>query len=194
MMGKDFENPWGLTTPKGNLRMMSAILDSGVFPGTQGGPLEHIIAAKAVSFGEAMQKSYTGYCKQIIKNAQTMAARFMEKGYHVISGGTDNHCMLIDLRSKKLTGKQAEDALVKADITLNKNMVPFDDQSPFVTSGIRVGTPAVTTRGLKEPHIEQIVDMIDEALTGHENERVISSIKKKINAMMYEFPLFSDEW
>jgi len=194
MMGENFENPWGLTTPKGKTRMMSSILDSGVFPGTQGGPLEHVIAAKAIAFGEALTDSYKTYCQQVIKNAQTMAKAFMDKGYDVISGGTDNHCMLIDMRSRGLTGKQAEDALVVADITLNKNMVPFDDQSPFVTSGIRVGTPAVTTRGLKENHISQVVDLIDEVLCDHENEKVTKEVGTKIHQLMSDFPLFSDEW
>lgn len=194
MMGKNFENPWGLTTPKGKTRMMSAILDSGVFPGTQGGPLEHVIAAKAIAFGEALTDGYTTYCKQVISNAQAMAESFLEKGYDIISKGTDNHCMLIDMRSKGLTGKQAEEALVKAEITLNKNMVPFDDQSPFVTSGIRIGTPAVTTRGLKENHMVDIVNMIDEILVDHENEGNIEKVGNKVNDLMTEFPLYSEEW
>ncbi|HHZ64082.1 MAG TPA: serine hydroxymethyltransferase [Flavobacteriales bacterium] len=194
MMGENFENPWGLTTPKGKIRMMSAILDSGVFPGTQGGPLEHVIAAKAIAFGEALTDGYTTYCKQVISNAQAMADSFLEKGYDIISKGTDNHCMLIDMRSKGLTGKQAEEALVKAEITLNKNMVPFDDQSPFVTSGIRIGTPAVTTRGLKENHMVDIVNMIDEILVDHENESIIEAVGKKVNELMTEFPLYSEEW
>ena len=194
MMGKNFENPWGLTTPKGNIRMMSAILDSGVFPGTQGGPLEHVIASKAIAFGEALTDGYTTYCKQVISNAQAMSDSFLEKGYDIISKGTDNHCMLIDMRSKGLTGKQAEEALVKAEITLNKNMVPFDDQSPFVTSGIRIGTPAVTTRGMKENHMVDIVNMIDEILVDHENESNIEAVGKKVNELMTEFPLYSEEW
>ena len=194
MMGENFENPWGLTTPKGKIRMMSAILDSGVFPGTQGGPLEHVIAAKAIAFGEALTDGYTTYCEQVISNAQAMADSFLEKGYDIISKGTDNHCMLIDMRSKGLTGKQAEEALVKAEITLNKNMVPFDDQSPFVTSGIRIGTPAVTTRGLKENHMVDIVNMIDEILVDHENESIIEAVGKKVNELMTEFPLYSEEW
>ncbi len=194
MMGKNFENPWGLKTPKGNIRMMSAILDSGVFPGTQGGPLEHVIAAKAISFGEALTDSYTTYCKQVISNAKAMADSFLEKGYDIISKGTDNHCMLIDMRSKGLTGKQAEEALVKAEITLNKNMVPFDDQSPFVTSGIRIGTPAVTTRGLKENHMVDIVNMIDKILVDHENESNIAAVGKKVKELMMEYPLYSEEW
>jgi len=191
MMGKDFPNPWGLTTPKGEIKMMSAILDGAVFPGTQGGPLEHVIAAKAVAFGEALEEDFMKYSLQIIKNAKVMAHAFVQKGYAVISGGTDNHCMLIDLRSKNLTGKLAENALVKADITVNKNMVPFDDKSPFVTSGMRLGTPAITTRGLKEKHIPKIVDLIDEVLMNHENEKVVAEVKKKVNKMMKEFPLFA---
>ncbi len=191
MMGNDFPNPWKLKTPKGELRMMSAIMDSAVFPGTQGGPLEHVIAAKAIAFGEALSDPYLKYCVQVVKNAKLMASLFMEKGYNVISGGTDNHCMLIDLRSKDLSGKQAEDALVKADITLNKNMVPFDDKSPFVTSGIRIGTAAVTTRGLVEKHITQIVELIDTVLMNIDKEKTIVDVKKKVNKMMKEFPLYN---
>ncbi|MBN4051361.1 serine hydroxymethyltransferase [bacterium AH-315-M05] len=191
MMGKDFENPWGITTPKGKIRMMSSLLDSGVFPGTQGGPLEHVIAAKAISFGEALSNEFTSYCKQVITNAKAMAQAFVEKGYDVISGGTDNHSMLIDLRSKNVTGKIAENALVKADITLNKNMVPFDDQSPFVTSGIRIGTAAITTRGLQEEHISQIVNWIDEIITNHEDDGLIEGIRRKVNETMKEFSLFN---
>ena len=194
MMGQNFENPWGLTTPKGKTRMMSAILDSGVFPGTQGGPLEHVIAAKAVAFGEALTDGYRTYCKQVQSNAKVMAEAFVEKGYHVISNGTDNHSMLIDMRSKDLTGKQAEEALDEAGITLNKNMVPFDDQSPFVTSGIRIGTPAVTTRGLKEDHMIQIVDMMDEVLQAVGDEAKAASVKSRVNEMMSAFPLYSEEW
>ncbi len=190
MIGKDFENPWGLKTPKGETRMMSAILDSAVFPGTQGGPLEHIIAAKAVSFGEALSDDYLEYCVQVVKNAQAMAKTFMELGYHVISGGTDNHCMLIDLRSKNLTGKLAENTLVKADITVNKNMVPFDDKSPFVTSGIRIGSPAMTSRGVKERDAIKIVELIDKVLMNHDNETELKAIKKKVNTMMEKFPLY----
>src|SRR5690606_19301892 len=167
MMGKDFENPWGLKTPKGETRMMSAILDSAVFPGTQGGPLEHVIAAKAVAFGEALADEYLDYCVQVVKNARKMAGAFVDRGYAVTSGGTDNHLMLIDLRNKGISGKQAENALVAADITVNKNMVPFDDKSPFVTSGMRVGTAAITTRGLKEDKIEWIVDLMDRVLSDH---------------------------
>lgn len=192
MIGKDFENPWGIKTPKGETRMMSSLLDGAVFPGTQGGPLEHVIAGKAVSFGEALSDEYMEYCVQVIKNARAMAEAFMTRGYQVISGGTDNHSMLIDLRSKNVTGKEAENALVKADITLNKNMVPFDDKSPFVTSGIRVGTPAITTRGLKEKHMDKIVDLIDTVLMNKDNEKTLSSVKKKVNKMMEGLPLFSE--
>ena len=191
MMGKDFKNPWGLTTPKGKTRMMSAILNSAVFPGSQGGPLEHVIAAKAIAFGEALQPSFKEYGKQVIKNAQLMAECFVEKGYKVISGGTENHCMLIDLRSKNVTGKDVENLLVKADITLNKNMVPFDTQSPFITSGIRIGTSAITTRGVKENTIPIIVDLIDEVIMNFENESIISSVKEKVNNLMKEYPIFA---
>ncbi len=193
MMGKDFENPWGLKTPKGEVKMMSAVLDSAVFPGTQGGPLEHIIAAKAVAFGEALTGSFVDYGKQVMKNAQAMAEAFVEKGYHVTSGGTDNHLMLIDLRSKfpEITGKKAENTLVLADITINKNMVPFDSRSPFQTSGIRIGTPAVTTRGLKEAHVIQIVGLIDEVLSNIDDQRVISNVRNLVNALMGQFPLFA---
>lgn len=191
MMGKDFENPWGLTTPKGVVRKMSSLLDSAVFPGTQGGPLEHVIGAKAVAFGEALEPKFKNYTKQVIKNASVMAECFVNKGYKVISGGTENHCMLLDLRSKGITGKQAENTLVLADITVNKNMVPFDDKSPFVTSGMRVGTPAITTRGIKEDTIPQIVDLIDEVLTNNDNEEVINSVRKRVNSLMKEFPLFA---
>ncbi|MEK6615376.1 MAG: serine hydroxymethyltransferase [Bacteroidota bacterium] len=190
MMGKDFPNPWKLTTPKGEIKMMSAVLDGAVFPGTQGGPLEHMIAAKAVSFGEAMEESFLKYSTQVVRNARTMAKSFMDKGYTISSGGTDNHCMLIDLRNKNLTGKKAEDALIKADITVNKNMVPFDDKSPFVTSGIRLGTAAVTTRGLKETDMLKIVELIDTALMNTENETRIAEVKKEINKWMKKYPLF----
>jgi glycine hydroxymethyltransferase len=190
MMGKDFQNPWGDKTPKGEIKMMSQILDAAVFPGTQGGPLEHVIAAKAVAFGEALEDSYMKYCIQVMKNAKLMAQCFVDKGYKVISGGTDNHCMLIDLRSKNLTGKLAETTLVKADITVNKNMVPFDDKSPFVTSGIRVGTSAITTRGIKEKHIPKIVNLIDKVLMNHDNEKAILEAKKEVNKLMKDFPLF----
>lgn len=190
MMGKDFENPWGLKTPKGEIKMMSAILDGAVFPGTQGGPLEHVIAAKAVAFGEDLTDEYMNYCVQVVKNASAMAKAFMDRGYKVISGGTDNHCMLIDLRSKNLTGKLAENILVKADITVNKNMVPFDDKSPFVTSGIRIGTPAMTSRGVNESDCEQIVDLLDEVLMNHDNETRVADVRKKVNSMMERFPLY----
>jgi glycine hydroxymethyltransferase len=190
LMGKDFENPWGLTTPKGEPRMMSSILDSAVFPGTQGGPLEHVIAAKAVSFLEALSDEYFEYCMQVIKNAKVMAASFMELGYKVISGGTDNHMMLIDLRSKNITGKQAENALVAAEITVNKNMVPFDDKSPFVTSGMRIGTAAMTTRGMKEPEMKIITGMIDRVLMNYENRQVIREVKKEVHSLMKNFPLY----
>lgn len=191
MMGKDFENPWGLKTLKGKTKMMSTILNAAVFPGSQGGPLEHIIAAKAIAFGEALQPEFKDYGEQVIKNAKLMAKCFIEKGYKVISGGTENHCMLIDLRSKKVTGKDAENALVKADITLNKNMVPFDTESPFVTSGIRVGTPAITTRGIKEDQIPCIVDLIDEVITDFENEHTINAVKEKVNQLMSKYPIFA---
>lgn len=190
MIGKDFENPWGLKTPKGETRMMSAIMDSAVFPGTQGGPLEHVIAAKAIAFGEDLTDEYFEYCLQIIRNAKTMAEAFVKKGYKVISNGTDNHLMLIDLRSKNITGKQAENALVSADITVNKNMVPFDTQSPFVTSGMRVGTPAMTTRGMKEHEMVQIVELIDKVILNHTSESVILEVKEEVNRMMEKFPLY----
>lgn len=192
LMGKDFENPWGLTTPKGVIKKMSTVLNSAVFPGIQGGPLEHIIAAKAVAFGEALTDEYMEYVKQVKKNADVLAQAFVDKGYHVISGGTDNHLMLIDLRAKypDITGKLVENILVKADITVNKNMVPFDSRSPFQTSGLRVGTPAITTRGLKEEHMAPIVDLIDEVLSDIENEDVIKSVKKRVNKMMAKFPMF----
>ena len=196
MMRHDFENPFGIKTPKGQLRLMSSLLDSGVFPGTQGGPLEHIIAAKAVAFGEALSDDYTDYINQVQTNAQAMARAFVDRGYSIISGGTDNHLMLIDLRSKggnntTLTGKLAENTLIKADITINKNMVPFDDKSPMVTSGMRVGTAAMTTRGLKESDMERIVVYIDEVLMNHDNDRRISSIKEEINEWMKAFPLYA---
>ncbi len=192
LMGEDFENPWGLKTPKGEIKMMSALLNSAVFPGIQGGPLEHVIAAKAVAFGEALTDNYMTYILQVQKNAEAMADAFIEKGYHVISDGTDNHLMLIDLRSKfpEITGKVVENTLVKADITVNKNMVPFDSRSPFQTSGLRVGTPAITTRGLKEEHMPIIVDLIDEVISNVESEEVIESVKKRVNKLMKDFPLF----
>ncbi len=193
LIGKDFENPWGLTTPKGKVKMMSAVLDSAVFPGTQGGPLEHIIAAKAVAFGEALDPSFQTYSKQVMKNAQAMAKAFVDKGYHVTSNGTENHLMLIDLRSKfpEITGKKVENTLVEADITINKNMVPFDSRSPFQTSGIRIGTPAVTTRGLKEEHVVKIVDFIDEVISHIDDEKVVAGVRKKVNDLMGDFPLFA---
>ena len=193
MMGKDFENPWGLTTPKGQIKMMSQLLDSAVFPGVQGGPLEHVIAAKAVAFGECLSDEYLAYVKQVKANAQAMCQAFISKGYKVISGGTDNHLMLIDLRTKfpELTGKVAENTLVKADITINKNMVPFDSRTPFTTSGIRVGTPAVTTRGLKEADMPVIVDLIDQVLSDVENEQVLAKVRKTVNEMMSPRPLYA---
>lgn len=190
MMGKDFENPFGLKTPKGEVRMMSSLLDMAVFPGTQGGPLEHIIAAKAIAFGEALTDEYGDYIKQVGANAQAMAKAFVAKGYGIISGGTDNHLMLIDLRNKNITGKLAENSLEKADITVNKNMVPFDDKSPFVTSGFRVGTAAITSRGLKEAEMATIVDLIDEVLTNPEDEQTINSVKEKVQALVSRFPLY----
>jgi glycine hydroxymethyltransferase len=192
MMGQDFDNPFGLTTPKGTIRKMSSLLDSAVFPGTQGGPLEHVIAAKAVAFGEALTNEYREYCRQVIKNAQAMADAFVKRGYDLISGGTDNHSMLIDLRSKNITGKDAENFLGMADITVNKNMVPFDDKSPFVTSGMRVGTPAVTTRGLNEQHMETIVDFIDRVIVSNGDEAEISAVRKEVKDLMSSFPLFAE--
>ena len=191
MMGQDFDNPFGLKLKNGNLKKMSSLLDSAVFPGNQGGPLEHIIAAKAIAFGEALTDEFMHYMLQVKKNAQAMAKAFVERGYHIISGGTDNHMMLIDLRNKNLTGKDAEQALVKADITVNKNMVPFDDKSPFVTSGIRIGTPAITTRGLKENDMEGIVALVDEALMNYQDEDKLETIAGKVNAMMSDLPLFA---
>ena len=190
LMGKDFENPFGIKTPKGETRMMSSLLDMGVFPGTQGGPLEHIIAAKAIAFGEALSEDYMKYILQVKKNAAAMATALTERGYEIISGGTDNHLILIDLRNKNITGKAAENALVAADITVNKNMVPFDDKSPFVTSGIRVGTAAITTRGLKEKHMELIVELIDAVLIDPENEPSLRKIRKKVHRLMEDFPLY----
>ena len=192
-MGKDFANPWGVKTPKGEVKMMSAILDGAVFPGSQGGPLEHVIAAKAVAFQEALQDDYKTYCKQVIANAKALAKAFTDKGYKVISGGTDNHLMLIDLRTKNehLTGKAAENALVLADITINKNTVPFETRSPFVTSGIRIGSPAVTTRGLKEAEMEIIVELIDKVLSNIDNQDVITEVKRDTHNLMSAFPLYS---
>ena len=191
MMGKDFENPFGFKTLKGENKLMSTILNSGVFPGSQGGPLEHIIAAKAIAFGEALDSSFVDYSKQVIVNAKTMADCLVEKGYHIISGGTENHCMLIDLTNKNITGKEAEQALVLADITANKNMVPFDKKSPFITSGIRFGTPAITTRGVKEDTIPQIVELIDETITNYDNQDKINSIKLKVNELMNNYEMFA---
>jgi glycine hydroxymethyltransferase len=193
MIGNDFPNPWGYTTPKGEIKMMSNLLDMAVFPGTQGGPLEHVIASKAVSFGEALSDSYKTYVIQVKKNASVMAKCFMDKGYKVVSNGTDNHSMLIDLRTKvpEVTGKMVENALVKADITLNKNMVPFDSRTPFTTSGVRIGTPAITTRGAKEDLIETVVDLIDEVIMHIEDEKVIGNVKNKVNSVMKDYPLFA---
>jgi glycine hydroxymethyltransferase len=193
LMGKDFENPWGIKTPKGVVKKMSAMLNSAVFPGIQGGPLEHVIAAKAVAFGEALKPEYKEYQSQVQKNARVMAEAFVAKGYKVISGGTDNHSMLIDLRTKfpDITGKKVENTLVIADITINKNMVPFDSRSPFQTSGLRVGTPAITTRGLKEEHMPVIVDLIDEVISNIDNEEVLAEVRKKVNALMKDFPIFA---
>ncbi len=192
MMGNNFDNPWGRKTRKGSLIKMSAILNSGVFPGMQGGPLEHVIAAKAVAFHEALQPEFKAYTSQVISNAQTMAETFRSKDYHIVSGGTDNHLMLIDLRNKGITGKQAEQVLVHADITTNKNMVPFDTQSPFITSGIRVGTAAITTRGLKEKDCVQIVNWIDEILTNPDDVSLQESIRRDVNDLMHSYPLFED--
>lgn len=191
MLGKNFENPWGLTTKKGTVKKMSMLINSAVFPGMQGGPLEHVIAGKAVAFGEALSDGYMEYCLQMLKNAKTMAAEFVDRGYKIISGGTDNHSMLIDLRSKGVTGKDADAALGKADITVNKNMVPFDDQPPMISSGIRVGTPAITTRGLKEDEVKKIVDMMDRVITNHENDTIIAEVKKEVIDLMSGRPLFA---
>ena len=193
LLGKDFENPWGKTTPKGVVKKMSAILDSAVFPGVQGGPLEHVIAAKAVAFGEALQPEYKDYQKQVKKNAKAMAEAMIAKGYKIVSGGTDNHCILVDLRTRfpELTGKVAEKVLVDADITANKNMVPFDSRSPFQTSGVRLGTAAITTRGVKEDLMGDIVEMIDTVLSHNEDEAVIRSVREKVNAMMADYPMFA---
>ncbi|MDD3721530.1 MAG: serine hydroxymethyltransferase [Lutibacter sp.] len=191
MIGKDFDNPFGQTLKNGSLKKMSALIDSAVFPGNQGGPLEHVIAAKAIAFGEALTDEFLAYQIQVKKNAATMAATFMKKGYKIISGGTDNHMMLIDLRNKNISGKDAENALVKADITVNKNMVPFDDKSPFVTSGIRIGVAAVTTRGLKENDMIAIVDLIDDVILNYEDEAKLEEIAEKVNKMMSSLPLFA---
>lgn len=191
LVGKNFDNPWGLKTPKGEVRKITSVLDSGVFPGTQGGPLEHVIAAKAVAFQEALSDEYLAYVVQVVRNAHAMAQALVERGYKVISGGTDNHLMLIDLRPKNLTGKVAEEALVRAEITVNKNMVPFDTQSPMVTSGIRIGTPAVTTRGMKEKDVVRIVDLIDEALTKPTDEKHLKNVKQKVVRLARRFPLYA---
>ena len=193
MMGEDFENPWGKTTPKGVVKMMSHLLDSAVFPGVQGGPLEHVIAAKAVAFGEALQPEFREYQKQVQKNARVLAGALIDMGYNIVSGGTDNHCILVDLRSKfpELTGKVAEKALVMADITANKNMVPFDSRSPFQTSGIRLGTPAITTRGAKEPLMLEIAEMIDTVLRNPESPENIAAVRAKVNATMQPYPMFA---
>ncbi|MEE1208038.1 MAG: serine hydroxymethyltransferase [Muribaculaceae bacterium] len=193
LMGKDFENPWGKKTPKGVTKMMSQLLDSAVFPGVQGGPLEHVIAAKAVAFGEALKPEFKEYQKQVKKNAAALAQALIDKGYKIVSGGTDNHCILVDLRTKfpELTGKEAEKVLVDADITANKNMVPFDSRSPFKTSGIRLGTPAITTRGVKEDKMAYIADLIDEVLSNPENQEVIADVRRRVNEMMAEYPIFA---
>ena len=193
LIGKDFDNPWGEKTPKGIIKKMSQIVNSAVFPGIQGGPLEHVIAAKAVAFGEALEPEFKTYQKQVKANAAAMAKRFTELGYAIVSGGTDNHCMLIDLRNKfpEITGKLVENTLVKADITINKNMVPFDSRSPFQTSGIRVGTPAITTRGLKENEIAKVVDLIDRVISHIEDEKVIADVRGEVNALMSGRPLFA---
>lgn len=190
LMKEDFENPWGIKGPKGDVRMMSALIDLSVFPGVQGGPLEHVIAAKAVSFFEILQDEFMVYAKQVISNAQALAAAFLDKGYNIVSGGTDNHLLLIDLRNKGISGKKAENTLVHADITINKNMVPFDDKSPFITSGIRVGVPAVTTRGLKEEHMPQVVNWLDKVLMSPDDESVIQSVRGEVNEFMAAFHLY----
>jgi glycine hydroxymethyltransferase len=192
MMKKDFDNPFGLKDVKGNIRPMSNLIDMAVFPGTQGGPLEHVIAAKAISFGEILSDEFTTYAKQVIANAQAMSKVFVDKGYHIVSGGTDNHLLLIDLRNKNISGKKAEIALGKAEITVNKNMVPFDDKSAFITSGIRVGVPAVTTRGMKEEHMGTVVGLIDKALMNAENEDVLAALKGEVHTFMQQFPLYPE--
>jgi glycine hydroxymethyltransferase len=191
-MGKDFENPFGLKTPKGETRMMSHVIDMAVFPGTQGGPLEHVIAAKAVAFGEILTEDFTAYAKQIQTNAQAMAKAFNAKGYNLISNGTDNHLMLIDLRNKNITGKKAQETLDRAHITLNKNAVPFDDKSPFVTSGIRIGVPAVTTRGMKEEHMQPVVDMVDKVLMNIDDETLVKKTAGEVHEFMEQFPLYPE--
>ena len=191
LMGEDFNNPFGLKFKSGKLKKMSSLLDMAVFPGNQGGPLEHVIAGKAIAFGEALSDNFMSYMIQVRQNAKSMAEEFVNKGYNIISGGTDNHMMLIDLRNKNISGKDAEQALVKADITANKNMVPFDDKSPFVTSGIRFGTPAITTRGLIESDMKKVVELIDEVISNHENEKIINEVRKKVNNLMSGRPLFN---
>jgi glycine hydroxymethyltransferase len=192
LMKADFENPFGLKDTKGNVRMMSNLLDMAVFPGTQGGPLEHIIASKAIAFGEILTDEFTTYAKQIIANSQAMAKAFVEKDYQIISGGTDNHLMLIDLRNKNISGKKAEAVLGKAEITINKNMVPYDDKSAFVTSGIRVGVPAITTRGMKEEHMQFVVNALDKALMNPDDETVLAGLRKEVNEFMHQFPLYPE--
>jgi glycine hydroxymethyltransferase len=192
MLRHDFENPWGLKDPKGNPRMMSSLLDLAVFPGTQGGPLEHVIAAKAVAFGEILSADFKAYGQQVINNAQAMARAFVAKDYQIISGGTDNHLMLIDLRNKNITGKKAQETLDKAHITLNKNAVPFDDKSPFVTSGIRVGVPAVTTRSMKEEDMQTVVDLIDRVLMNIDDEAVVAAVAEDVKEFMKKFPLYPE--
>ena len=190
-MGENFDNPWGLTFKSGKVKKMSGIIDSAVFPGTQGGPLEHVIAAKAVAFGEALQDDFLLYQVQVKKNAKSLAEAFVAKDYNLISGGTDNHMMLIDLRNKNITGKEAENALVRAHITVNKNMVPFDTESPFITSGIRIGTPAVTTRGLLEKDMKKIVDLIDRVIQNYNDEKVINEVGKEVIKMMKDYPIYA---
>ena len=194
LLGKDFENPWGKKSPKGETRMMSQLIDSAVFPGVQGGPLEHVIAAKAVAFGEALTPEFKEYQKRVKANAAAMAEALKDKGYNIVSGGTENHCILLDLRTKfpDLTGKVAEKVLVEADITANKNMVPFDSRSPFQTSGIRLGTPAITTRGVKTDKMGEIVEMIDTVLSHADSPEVIKSVREKVNSMMQDYPIFAD--
>ncbi len=192
LMGKDFENPFGLKDMKGNIRMMSHLIDMGVFPGTQGGPLEHVIAAKAIAFGELLSDEFTMYARQVVANAQAMASAFVAKDYQIISGGTDNHLMLIDLRNKNITGKKAQETLDRAHITLNKNAVPFDDKSPFITSGIRVGVPAITTRGMQEEHMQTVVDLIDKVLMNINDDQVIAEVKEEVKSFMLQFPLYPE--
>lgn len=192
LMKEDFENPWGITGPKGEIRMMSSLIDLSVFPGAQGGPLEHVIAAKAVSFFEILQPDFLAYGKQVIANAQAMAKAFTDKEYNIVSGGTDNHLLLIDLRNKNISGKKAENTLVKADITINKNMVPFDDKSPFITSGIRIGVPAITTRGMKEEHMAQVVNWLDRVLMDADNEATINTVRGEVNEFLTAFPLYPE--